>query len=158
MDGGTKKVALNAIHSPENWFEDVGSGQLSGGEAIVNIESVFGETVNTGMDYHVFLTPNGDCKGLYVAQKSPTSFVVKELGGGASSVTFDYRIIAKRKGFEQIRLADETQTFSMKNRPVKPAGSPAKHMPSAQDRLKEIQAIAQHRPVARVGAAAPNKK
>jgi hypothetical protein len=32
-----------------------------------------GETVNTGLDYHVFLTPNGDCKGLYVSQKSPTS-------------------------------------------------------------------------------------
>jgi hypothetical protein len=157
VDGGTKKVALNAIHSPENWFEDVGSAQLSGGEAVVNIESVFGETVNTGMDYHVFLTPNGDCKGLFVAQKSASSFVVKELGGGSSSIAFDYRIIAKRKGFEQIRLADETQTFSLKNRPIKPAGSPAKHMPSTHDRLKKIQALAQHRPVARVGAPVLNK-
>jgi hypothetical protein len=157
VDGGTKKVALNAIHSPENWFEDVGSGQLSGGEAVVNIESVFGETVNTGVDYHVFLTPNGDCKGLYVSQKSPGSFVVRELGGGTSSIAFDYRIIAKRKGFEQIRLADETQTFSPGNRPIKPAGSPAKHMPRAQDRLKKIQELAKRRPVARGGATVVNK-
>src|SRR5208282_2461288 len=63
---GSKRVALNAVQSPENWFEDAGSAQLASGEAVVNIESVFGETVNTGVDYHVFITPNGDCKGLYV--------------------------------------------------------------------------------------------
>ena len=54
--GGSKKVALNGIASPEHWFEDAGSGQLSSGEAVINIESIYGETVNTGMDYHVFLT------------------------------------------------------------------------------------------------------
>jgi hypothetical protein len=34
-----------------------------------------------------------------------TSFEVHELGGGASSVAFDYRVLAKRKGFENIRMA-----------------------------------------------------
>jgi hypothetical protein len=71
-----------------------------------------GETVNTGLDYHVFLTPNGDCKGLYVSQKSPTSFVVRELGGGTATIAFDYRIMAKGKGFEQIRLADKTKLMN----------------------------------------------
>lgn len=112
VSNGSKKVALNTISSPESWFEDAGSGQLSNGEAIVNIESIFGETVNTGIDYHVFLTPNGDCKGLYVAQKSATSFVVKELGGGTSSIAFDYRIMAKRMGHENERLIDVTQQTS----------------------------------------------
>jgi hypothetical protein len=64
--------------------------------------------VDTGSDYHVFLTPNGDCRGLYVTQKSPSSFVVRELGGGHSTLSFDYRIVAKRKGYEQVRLADKT--------------------------------------------------
>jgi hypothetical protein len=59
----------------------------------------------------VFLTPNGDCKGLYVAQKSATSFVVRELGGGTSSIAFDYRIMAKRRGYEGIRMADMTEQF-----------------------------------------------
>jgi hypothetical protein len=85
---------------------------LSNGEAVVNIEAVFGETVNTGVEYHVFLTPNGDCKGLYVSQKSPTSFVVRELGGGHSSIAFDYRIMAKRVGYEKVRLADLTEQFN----------------------------------------------
>ena len=82
VDGGSRKVALYAEEAPENWFEDAGSAHLSNGEAVVNLEGVFAETINTDIDYHVFLTPNGDCKGLYIAQKTPTSFVVRELGGG----------------------------------------------------------------------------
>jgi hypothetical protein len=133
--GGKKQVALNAVESPDHWFEDFGSAQLSGGEAVVNIESVFGETVNTGVDYHVFLTPNGDCKGLYVAQKSATSFVVRELGGGTSSLAFDYRIAAKRRGYEQVRLADKTAELARIKRPpqMKPVPAAARHtMPTAQ--------------------------
>lgn len=156
--GGSKKVALNTIQSPENWFEDAGTGQLSGGEAVVNVESVFGETVNTGVEYHVFLTPNGDCKGLYVAQKSATSFVVKELGGGTSSIAFDYRIMAKRKGFEQFRLVDRTEELSLKHRPVKPAGAASKHMPSAQDVKKRAQKNIKPRSVAQNSVPVLNKK
>jgi hypothetical protein len=109
VDGGARTVALYAVEAPENWFEDYGSGQLSNGSARIDLEPTFAQTVNTDLEYHVFLTPNGDCKGLYVSQKSPTSFEVHELGGGASSVAFDYRIIAKRKNYEAIRLADYTQ-------------------------------------------------
>jgi hypothetical protein len=79
---------------------------------MVDLEQVFGQTVNTDMDYHVFLTPRGDCKGLYIAQESPTSFEVRELGGGTSSIAVDYRIMAKRKGYENARLADKTKQFS----------------------------------------------
>jgi hypothetical protein len=158
VQGGSKKVALNAVQSPENWFEDAGGAQLSGGEAVVNIESVFGETVNTGVDYRIFLTPNGDCKGLYVAQKSATSFVVRELGGGTSNIAFDYRIMAKRKGFEQVRLADKTELFNMKNR-VKNVG--AKHVPTAEEVRKRVEKHVrkpQSRPVAQVKLPVLNQK
>lgn len=126
VDNGSRKVALYAIEGPENWFEDAGSGQLSKGEAVVNLEAVFSQTVNTGINYQVFLTPNGDCKGLYVAQKTATSFVVRELGGGTSSIAFDYRFLAKRKGYESIRLADKTKVFDVPNHPrrsVKPTSA-----------------------------------
>ena len=139
--GGTKRVAVNSIQSPESWFEDFGSAQLSGGEAVVNIESVFGETVNTGVDYHVFLTPNGDCKGLYVAQKSATSFVVRELGGGTSSLAFDYRIAAKRRGYEQVRLADRTKELASIKRPrhLKPVPSAARHTTPNGQQIRQQQ-------------------
>ena len=35
VDGGARKVALYAVESPENWFEDFGSGQLSNGAVTV---------------------------------------------------------------------------------------------------------------------------
>ena len=105
-----RAVQLYAVQSPENWFEDFGSGQLSGGSAVITLEPTFAQTVNTGAEYHVFLTPNGDSRGLFVTAKSATSFEVREQGGGASSVTFDYRIVAKRKGYEGVRMADVTES------------------------------------------------
>ena len=109
VDNATRQVALYAVESPENWFEDFGSGQLESGSASVSFESVFAQTVNLGTDYKVFVTPTGDCKGLYVTNKTATGFQVRELGSGRSTLTFDYRIVARRKGYETIRLADRTK-------------------------------------------------
>jgi hypothetical protein len=109
VDGGKHWVALSAIESPKNWFEDFGSEQLRGGVAVVKLDSRFTQTVNAKVEYHVFLTPNGDCKGLYVNQKSPTSFEVRELGGGNSSVKFDYRITALRKNYEKARFTEHPE-------------------------------------------------
>jgi hypothetical protein len=110
-DGGARKVSLYAVQSPENWFEDFGSGSLSNGTATIALDPTFTQTVNTGAEYHVFLTPNGDSKGLYVSQKTATSFEVREQGGGTSSIAFDYRIVAKRSGYENVRLADVTDQY-----------------------------------------------
>ena len=109
---GARRVETYSMQSPENWFEDFGSGALSNGAATVKLDPTFTQTVNTETEYHVFLTPNGDSKGLYVSQKTATSFEVREQGGGASSVAFDYRIVAKRVGYEKIRLADVTERFN----------------------------------------------
>ncbi len=102
-DYGTR--ALYAQESPENWFEDFGTGQLSSGQALIRIEPIFAETVNLAKGYHVFLSPLGDC-ALYVDGKSPTSFTVRAMGGGTCSTAFDYRIVAKRLGYEDTRLAE----------------------------------------------------
>jgi hypothetical protein len=105
---GGREVKLYGVAATENWFEDFGSGQLSGGSTLIPLDPTFASTVNTGESYHVFLTPNGDCKGLYVARKTASGFEVRELGGGASSIFFDYRIVAKRRGYESSRMEDIT--------------------------------------------------
>lgn len=97
-------VAMQAMESPEAWFEDFGSGQLTAGEATISLDKTFLETVSVAEGYHVFLTPTGESQGLYVTQKTPTTFVVKESSGGKSSVSFDYRIVAHRKGYEKDRF------------------------------------------------------
>jgi hypothetical protein len=99
-----EKRLLYAIESPEVWFEDFGSGVLVGGQATVTIEPLFAESVNLRSDYHVYLTPLGDSNGLFVAKKNPTGFIVKELNGGTADIAFDYRIVARREGYEGVRL------------------------------------------------------
>jgi hypothetical protein len=117
-----RKVQVYSMQSPENWFEDFGSGQLAAGVARVQLETTFGQTVNS-RDYHVFVTPKGDCKGLFVTNETGVGFEVRELGGGQSNVGFDYRIVAHRKGYETLRLADATEiskvpVIKRTNRPV----------------------------------------
>jgi hypothetical protein len=115
IDGGAHIVAMSAIESPVNWFEDAGSARLVNGAAVVSLDRDFIQTVNTDMDYKVFPVPNGDCKGLYVTNKTATSFEVRELGGGTSNVAFDYRIMAVRRNYETVRFADHTHDMdSMK--------------------------------------------
>jgi hypothetical protein len=111
VDQGKHYVAMSAIESPRVWFEDFGSAQLVGGVATVRFDARFLQTVNTKLEYHVFLTPNGDCKGLYVHQKDANSFEVRELGAGSSSIKFDYRITAIRKGYENVRFKDHSREF-----------------------------------------------
>ncbi len=101
-----------AIESPGVWFEDFGNARLEDGRAVVSLDSLFGETVNTEVDYHVFLTPLGESAGLYVADKTPASFEVRAADGGGD-VAFDYRIVAKRRGYEDDRL----EPFAMNDQP-----------------------------------------
>jgi hypothetical protein len=92
---GSQRV-LHCMESPEHWFEDFGAAKLKGGRAIVKLDADFAKVIKRG-DYHVFLTPRGDCRGLYVRSQGGASFEVRELAGGTSSVAFSYRIVGRRK-------------------------------------------------------------
>jgi hypothetical protein len=94
---------LYCIESPESWFEDFGTAQLSGGSATVPLEPGFAGVMKADQ-YRVFPVANGDCKGLYVSNKTATSFTVHELQAGTSNVSFDYRVVAKRKDDAGTRL------------------------------------------------------
>ena len=116
---------LYAVQSAGNWFEDFGEGRLSGGEAVVEIDPVFAQTVNLGGDYHVFLTPLGDC-GLYVAGKTDRHFVVRARDGKTDDIAFDYRIVAKRSGFESKRLEAAISPAEMRARRRSPGRIPSR--------------------------------
>jgi hypothetical protein len=112
IGNGARKVETYAPQSAENWMEDYGSGTLQQGVSVVKIDPAFAETASETPNYHVFLTPNGDSKGLYVINKTLGSFEVRESGGGTSSLVFDYKIVAKRRGYEKQRLVDVTERFN----------------------------------------------
>ena len=109
-------VRLYAVEAADNWFEDAGSGQLANGSVTIAFDQVFAQTINGDMDYHVFLTPNGECEGLYVTHKGAQGFEVHELHSGKSNIAFDYRIMARRKGFETVRMQDVTEDFATMKR------------------------------------------
>jgi hypothetical protein len=97
----TQRV-LHCMESPEHWFEDFGMAKLKDGRAAVKLDGDFAKAIKpTG--YHVFVTPEADCRGLYVRDKTAASFEVRELGGGKSSVAFSYRIVGRRRDITRHR-------------------------------------------------------
>ena len=92
---GTQRV-LHCMESPEHWFEDFGAAKLEAGRTIVKLDADFAKVVEL-KEYHVFVTPEDDCRGLCVRNKTTMSFEVRELQGGTSNVAFSYRIVARRK-------------------------------------------------------------
>src|SRR6266481_434659 len=69
---GSKRV-LHCMESPEHWFEDFGTAKLTRGRAVVKLDANFAKVIKRG-DYRVFVTPEGNCHGLYVRRKSANSF------------------------------------------------------------------------------------
>ena len=134
VDGGKRAVAMSAIESPQNWFEDFGEAQLVHGVAVVRLDPTFIQTVTPGTNYKVFPVPNGDCKGLYVTNKTANSFEVHELGGGTSNISFDYRVAVLRKNYENVRFDDRTRQMEhmtqMRQRMQSLPGHPVSHAPA----------------------------
>src|SRR5207244_3833836 len=67
----------------------------------------FAAVVHTD-DYHVFLSPEGECDNLHVSRRTRTGFEVREQRGQAASVPFSYRVVAKRKDVDAPRFARVT--------------------------------------------------
>jgi len=108
---------LYCQESPENWFEDFGEGKLVNGHCRVELDPLFLETVTIDAEnpMRVFIELHDEyCNGVAV-KKDLSSFEVVERHGGSSGGTFDYRVVAKRKGFESKRLdyckAAETDSY-----------------------------------------------
>ena len=137
---------LYSMESPESWFEDFGESALRSGRASVRIPKDFAPLIRTG-DYHVFITPYGDCGGLFVANRTGTQFEVRELNGGKSNVRFSYRIIAKRKDIPGKRL-EKLKPPDLPE-PQRPARKPGPKENDARRMLRNLDLPAMRRAAAR---------
>lgn len=101
-DLGNKLVALSAPEAPENLFQDYGQSKLVNGRVHVDIDPVLAKNiaVNDKHPLRVFIQLEGDCKGVFVTNKTQYGFDVVELDGGRSNTPFSYSLTANR--------ADET--------------------------------------------------
>jgi hypothetical protein len=93
-----QKVTNYATMSSTPNVEDFGEAQLTGGQAYVSLKQAFAGEIDARTSYMVFITPEGDTRGVYVTQKTPAGFVVRENQGGRSNAAFSYRIVAKSFG------------------------------------------------------------
>jgi hypothetical protein len=98
------EVATFSAQQTTQTMEDLGEAQLVGGQAYVRLASDFAATTDERTNYLVFITPQGESRGLYVAHKSAAGFEVRENANGTSSLAFDYRIVAKPYGEASQRL------------------------------------------------------
>ncbi len=84
--------------------EDFGQAQMAGGHAYVRLDPAFAATTNPGSPYLVFVTPEGDSRGVFTANHTSGGFEIHENAGGRSNMVVDYRIVAKP-------LGDHSQRF-----------------------------------------------
>ncbi|MDP4237380.1 MAG: hypothetical protein Q8919_13110 [Bacteroidota bacterium] len=105
IKNGSEYRKLYCEEATEIWFNDYGSSQLVGGKAVIELDDIFLNTVTIDEKnpMKIFIQMNGESNPVYV-KKGATSFEVVESGGGRSNASFDYRIVAKRRGFESRRL------------------------------------------------------
>ena len=85
--------------APEILMNDYGTGKLINGFCHVTIDPVFSHNIISTDDHplKVFIQLEGDCNGVFVANKSVSGFDVIELKGGKSEVGFSWSIVANRK-------------------------------------------------------------
>jgi hypothetical protein len=138
--------ALYCMESPEVWFEDFGPARLRSGRAVVKLDPDFAKVIKRG-DYKVFLTPEGDCHGLYVRRKAAAGFEVRELMGGKSSIAFSYRIVGRRKDIkEQARFAKiDTRRLRLPTAATREARKPTRTASKLRAAIARLQKKASQR-------------
>ncbi len=97
-DEGNNRI-LHATETPEILFEDFGTGKLINGVAYIDLDPIFSKNIFVSQEHpmKVFIQLEGDCKGVYVTEKTVKGFLVKELQSGTSNVTFSWNVVANRK-------------------------------------------------------------
>lgn len=98
------QVGAFASTSTRPILEDAGTGRLQGGEGTVRFDAQLASAIEASRGYQVFLTADGDSRGLYVAQKFVGGFIVRESEHGRGNLFFDYRIVAHPVGAPVARL------------------------------------------------------
>jgi hypothetical protein len=106
---------LYCTESPEIWFEDLGGGKLINGSIHIDLNDMYLETVfiDDAHKMRIFLQEEGESNGLIVIKDADNrGFTVKEKNNGNSNIEFSYRIMAKRRFYQDQRFGvDANQPF-----------------------------------------------
>lgn len=99
------QVATYSPRDTEPVVEDVGETRVLNGAANVALDPAFAATLDPTRPYYVFLTPEGDNRGLFIGTKTLRGFTIRESSNGRSALAVQYRIVGKPLGPRERRLA-----------------------------------------------------
>ena len=99
------KRLLSCYEMTSPIFGDIGTAETDeNGECIIYIDDIFYETINSGIEYHVFLQKEGE-GDVWVDSKQQTYFSVR----GTSNLKFSWEIKVKQREYEYNRLESDIQ-------------------------------------------------
>lgn len=101
---GTQAFYCYEMASP--MFGDIGEASIpEDGTCLIDIDDIFQESTNVGIEYYVFLQKEGD-GDCWVDKKEQTYFTVK----GTPGLKFAFEIKARQADYEHMRFADASET------------------------------------------------
>jgi hypothetical protein len=94
-------LAIYGVDSTRSEIQLTGSAVLKDGEARVFFDQSFTAIISENIPIRVLTTPTSTgARALYVAEKTVYGFVVKD-ETGVGEGTFDWLVVARRKGFDE---------------------------------------------------------
>ena len=110
---------LSSYEMTSPMFGDIGTAKTDeGGECIVTINDIFYETINSGVEYQVFLQKEGS-GDIWVEDKQKTYFIVN----GTPNLKFSWEIKVKQKGYEYRKMEldseEDKSVFDDKMLPIR---------------------------------------
>lgn len=101
---GTQAFYCYEMASP--MFGDIGEASISeDSTCLIDIDDIFQESTNVGIEYYVFLQKEGD-GDCWIDKKEQTYFIVK----GTPGLKFTFEIKARQVDYEHMRFADASET------------------------------------------------
>lgn len=97
-DAQNRNRVMYCTEAPEVLFTDYGTARLVNGRVHVTIDPLLARNIFISADkpLKVFIQLEGDCKGVYVTNKTAAGFDVIELQNGTSNTPFSYQLVANR--------------------------------------------------------------
>ncbi len=101
VDTSQGKTAINAYETAEYYFGDIAKTNTGASKRVkIMIDPLFLETINTEIDYHVFVS-SYDNGYAWVSEMAKDYFVIES---NVPNLSVSYEIKAKRKQYENVRL------------------------------------------------------
>ncbi len=118
------RILLTCPESPEYWYQDYGTVELSNGKAHVDLDDILADiiVVDNENPIRVFCTPVNmlEFNGVTIMNQTSKGFDLVELNGGTHSGKVDYQVVVKPKtNYGEGRFAQAPGPVGLKYTPLK---------------------------------------